>query len=71
MTTVSVLVPLDAGLPLSWMRIWGCGSPRRRTAAVTDHYRDVVLLALFTVERLETGDDSRPVTVVTAAYNEL
>lgn len=42
-------------------------SRHRRTAAVPDDDRQLVLLALFAVECLQTRHHSRPVTVVTAA----
>jgi len=35
-------------------------------ATVPDDHRNVILLALFAVKRLETGYDTGPITVVTA-----
>jgi len=38
----------------------------RWIATVPDNHRNVILFALFAVKRLQTGDYTRPITVVTA-----
>jgi hypothetical protein len=40
----------------------------RRTTAIAYDNRQMVLLALFSVERLQTGDHTRPISIVTATF---